>query len=72
MLFADQSIMIPNIDDIMDYRPAGQDKLYSVLGCDSLSSVEQIHTEFKARARELHPDKAGGTESTEAFQVRSS
>ena len=39
---------------------------YSVLGCDPLSSEEQIMTEFRVRAKQTHPDKEGATED---FQV---
>lgn len=31
--------------------------LYEILGCDELSSQEQIIAEYKIRAKALHPDK---------------
>ena len=30
---------------------------YALLGCTELSSIEQIDTEYKLRAKECHPDK---------------
>ena len=34
-----------------------KDDYYALLGCTELSSLEQIDTEYKVRARECHPDK---------------
>ncbi|KAM4636221.1 dnaJ homolog subfamily C member 12 [Discoglossus pictus] len=46
----------------------GQD-YYSLLGCDELSTVEQILVEYKVRALECHPDKHPGSQkSVEDFQ----
>ncbi|PVU89564.1 hypothetical protein BB559_005063 [Furculomyces boomerangus] len=33
------------------------DNLYEVLGCTTDSTTEQIHAEYKARARLFHPDR---------------
>ncbi|XP_046853656.1 J domain-containing protein-like [Xenia sp. Carnegie-2017] len=44
--------------------------LYEILGCDELSSQEQIIAEYKIRARALHPDKipeSGNRDATEKF-----
>ncbi|XP_069188617.1 J domain-containing protein isoform X2 [Procambarus clarkii] len=34
-----------------------KDNFYDILGCDPMSSVEQIQAEYKVRALQLHPDK---------------
>ena len=45
-----------------------KDYLYKLLGCDELSSEEQIIAEYKTKAKALHPDKnSGGVETTEEF-----
>ncbi|XP_068111471.1 dnaJ homolog subfamily C member 12 [Hyperolius riggenbachi] len=42
---------------------------YTLLGCDELSTVEQILAEYKVRALELHPDKHPGKHAAvEEFQ----
>ncbi|KAG8552289.1 hypothetical protein GDO81_004470 [Engystomops pustulosus] len=42
---------------------------YALLGCDELSTVEQIITEYKVRALECHPDKhPGNQKAVEEFQ----
>ncbi|XP_075072546.1 dnaJ homolog subfamily C member 12 [Mixophyes fleayi] len=42
---------------------------YTLLGCDELSTVEQIVAEYKVRALECHPDKHPGNQnSVEEFQ----
>ncbi|CAH2322060.1 Hypothetical predicted protein [Pelobates cultripes] len=42
---------------------------YSLLGCDELSTVEQILAEYKVRALECHPDKQpGNKKAVEDFQ----
>ncbi|KAG8435256.1 hypothetical protein GDO86_013272 [Hymenochirus boettgeri] len=42
---------------------------YSLLGCDELSTVEQILAEYKVRALECHPDKhPGNQKAVEDFQ----
>uniref|UniRef100_A0A673TQZ1 DnaJ heat shock protein family (Hsp40) member C12 n=1 Tax=Suricata suricatta TaxID=37032 RepID=A0A673TQZ1_SURSU len=45
------------MDTILSYRSEDTEDYYVLLGCDELSSVEQILAEFKARALECHPDK---------------
>uniref|UniRef100_A0A5F5PKD3 DnaJ heat shock protein family (Hsp40) member C12 n=1 Tax=Equus caballus TaxID=9796 RepID=A0A5F5PKD3_HORSE len=45
------------MDAILNYRSEDTEDYYTLLGCDELSSVEQILAEFKVRALEYHPDK---------------
>uniref|UniRef100_A0A8C0MPG2 DnaJ heat shock protein family (Hsp40) member C12 n=1 Tax=Canis lupus familiaris TaxID=9615 RepID=A0A8C0MPG2_CANLF len=45
------------MDAILNYRSEDTEDYYMLLGCDELSSVEQILAEFKVRALECHPDK---------------
>lgn len=57
------------MDAILNYRPEGSEDYYALLGCDELSSVEQILTEFKVRALECHPDKhPENSKAVETFQ----
>jgi DnaJ family protein C protein 12 len=52
--------MAENMEDV--------DYLYKLLGCDELSSEEQIIREYKIRAKALHPDKnSGDIETTNEF-----
>ncbi len=46
-----------NIDNILKYEADPSEDFYSLLGCDPSSSEEQILAEFKARAKNCHPDK---------------
>ena len=43
------------MDEIFSFYP--KQDFYSLLGCTESSSMEQISTEYKLRARECHPDK---------------
>ncbi|XP_074152707.1 dnaJ homolog subfamily C member 12 isoform X1 [Sminthopsis crassicaudata] len=43
------AILNSRMEDIEDY--------YELLGCDELSTIDQILAEFKIRALECHPDK---------------
>uniref|UniRef100_A0A8D0G8A7 DnaJ homolog subfamily C member 12 n=1 Tax=Sphenodon punctatus TaxID=8508 RepID=A0A8D0G8A7_SPHPU len=45
------------MDAILNCRLEDLEDYYNLLGCDELSTVEQILSEFKARALECHPDK---------------
>uniref|UniRef100_H3AG09 DnaJ homolog subfamily C member 12 n=1 Tax=Latimeria chalumnae TaxID=7897 RepID=H3AG09_LATCH len=45
------------MDAILNCNPEDLEDYYTVLGCDELSTTEQILTEFKSRALECHPDK---------------
>uniref|UniRef100_A0A8C2MP72 DnaJ homolog subfamily C member 12 n=1 Tax=Cricetulus griseus TaxID=10029 RepID=A0A8C2MP72_CRIGR len=57
------------MDAILNYRPEGTEDYYALLGCDELSSVEQILAEFKVRALECHPDKhPENSKAVETFQ----
>lgn len=57
------------MDAILNYRSEDTEDYYTLLGCDELSSVEQILTEFKVRARECHPDKhPENSKAVETFQ----
>lgn len=57
------------MDAILNYRPEGSEDYYALLGCDELSSVEQILAEFKVRALECHPDKhPENSQAVETFQ----
>ncbi|XP_006010358.1 dnaJ homolog subfamily C member 12 [Latimeria chalumnae] len=46
-----------SMDAILNCNPEDLEDYYTVLGCDELSTTEQILTEFKSRALECHPDK---------------
>ncbi|XP_006889082.1 PREDICTED: dnaJ homolog subfamily C member 12 [Elephantulus edwardii] len=57
------------MDEILKYSLDDADDYYKLLGCDELSSVEQILAEFKIRALECHPDKhPENTKAVETFQ----
>ncbi|XP_029771228.1 dnaJ homolog subfamily C member 12 [Suricata suricatta] len=57
------------MDTILSYRSEDTEDYYVLLGCDELSSVEQILAEFKARALECHPDKhPENSKAVETFQ----
>ncbi|XP_072050824.1 dnaJ homolog subfamily C member 12-like [Amphiura filiformis] len=45
------------MDAIFDQKSSDEDDFYKLLACDELSSTEQINTEFKVKAHNLHPDK---------------
>ncbi|XP_004632092.2 dnaJ homolog subfamily C member 12 [Octodon degus] len=49
--------LLIRMDAILGYRVDDGEDYYALLGCDELSSVEQILAEFKIRALECHPDK---------------
>ncbi|XP_010193091.1 PREDICTED: dnaJ homolog subfamily C member 12 [Mesitornis unicolor] len=54
---------------ILNCRPDDLEDYYSLLGCDELSTVEQITAEFKIKALECHPDKhPGNPKAVENFQ----
>uniref|UniRef100_A0A8C3YW01 DnaJ homolog subfamily C member 12 n=1 Tax=Catagonus wagneri TaxID=51154 RepID=A0A8C3YW01_9CETA len=57
------------MDAILNYRSEDTEDYYELLGCDELSSVEQILAEFKIRALECHPDKhPENSQAVETFQ----
>lgn len=45
------------MDAILNHKAGDEDNFYKLLGCDELSSTEQINAEYKVLARSLHPDK---------------
>ncbi|XP_069756927.1 dnaJ homolog subfamily C member 12 [Narcine bancroftii] len=47
----------PRMDAMLNLAAEAGDDYYQVLGCDELSTTEQILAEFKAKALSCHPDK---------------
>ncbi|KAK7139698.1 hypothetical protein R3I94_012373 [Phoxinus phoxinus] len=45
------------MEAILNYRTEDLEDYYGLLGCDELSTPEQIVNEFKVRALACHPDK---------------
>ncbi|XP_023689463.1 dnaJ homolog subfamily C member 12 [Paramormyrops kingsleyae] len=45
------------MDALLNAKPEDLEDYYALLGCDELSSPEQILAEYKTRALERHPDK---------------
>ncbi|XP_034754367.1 dnaJ homolog subfamily C member 12 [Etheostoma cragini] len=45
------------MEAILNCKPGDLDDYYGLLGCDELSSTEQIVNEYKIRALACHPDK---------------
>ncbi|XP_072246503.1 dnaJ homolog subfamily C member 12 [Leuresthes tenuis] len=45
------------MDAVLSYKPEDLEDYYGLLGCDELSSTEQIINEYKIRALACHPDK---------------
>ncbi|KAF5927891.1 hypothetical protein HPG69_009257 [Diceros bicornis minor] len=61
--------LVISMDAILNYRSEDTEDYYTLLGCDELSSVEQILAEFKVRALEYHPDKhPENSKAVETFQ----
>ncbi|XP_063193700.1 dnaJ homolog subfamily C member 12 isoform X2 [Chroicocephalus ridibundus] len=57
------------MDAILNCRADDLEDYYNLLGCDELSTVEQILAEFKIKALECHPDKhPGNPKAVENFQ----
>lgn len=57
-----------NIDAILKYQHDPDSNYYTLLGCNQLSTVEQITAEYKVRALWYHPDKnPNDPESAEKF-----
>lgn len=52
--------MNEGLSDIFGYKPDESEDYYGILGCDELSSKEQITAEYKARVLHCHPDKHPG------------
>ncbi|KAK1905628.1 DnaJ like subfamily C member 12 [Dissostichus eleginoides] len=45
------------MEAILNSKPEDLEDYYGLLGCDELSSTEQILNEYKIRALACHPDK---------------
>ncbi|KAM9847621.1 dnaJ homolog subfamily C member 12 [Aulostomus maculatus] len=45
------------METVLNCRPEDLEDYYGLLGCDELSSTEQILNEYKVRALACHPDK---------------
>ncbi|XP_061600988.1 dnaJ homolog subfamily C member 12 [Cololabis saira] len=45
------------MDSVLSCKPEDLEDYYGLLGCDELSSTEQILNEYKIRALACHPDK---------------
>ena len=45
------------MDSILNFERDESKDFYAILGCDELSSTEQIQTEYKMRVLDCHPDK---------------
>ncbi|NXJ64295.1 DJC12 protein, partial [Rostratula benghalensis] len=57
------------MDAVLNCKPDDLEDYYNLLGCDELSTVEQILAEFKIKALECHPDKhPGNPKAVENFQ----
>ena len=46
-----------NVNSILNYEADPNEDYYNLLGCDSSASTEQIIAEYKAKAKDCHPDK---------------
>ena len=59
-----------NVDSILSYKKDPSLDFYTLLGCDSSATPEQVTAEFKVRARGCHPDKnCTDPKSTDRFQL---
>ncbi|XP_032921514.1 dnaJ homolog subfamily C member 12 isoform X2 [Catharus ustulatus] len=57
------------MDAILSCNPEDLEDYYNLLGCDELSTAEQILAEYKIKALECHPDKhPGNPKAVENFQ----
>ncbi|NXD14665.1 DJC12 protein, partial [Nothocercus nigrocapillus] len=57
------------MDAVLNCSPSDLEDYYHLLGCDELSTVEQILAEFKVKALECHPDKhLGDPKAVASFQ----
>ncbi|KAM9601503.1 LOW QUALITY PROTEIN: dnaJ homolog subfamily C member 12-like [Trichechus inunguis] len=57
------------MDTILNYSLEDTKDYYRLLGCNELSSVEQILAKFKIKALEHHPEKhAENSKAVETFQ----
>lgn len=63
---ANQEIPDPCVDDLI---PESQTRLYRIIGIGVGSSTQQIRAAYLRKARELHPDKNIGVNTTKEFQI---
>ncbi|XP_075550331.1 dnaJ homolog subfamily C member 12-like isoform X1 [Dermacentor variabilis] len=57
------------LEDVMKGRCKAQPDYYEILGCDEISSDEQLLCEYKVKALKFHPDKnPGDPEAAQQFQ----
>lgn len=57
------------MDAILNYEKGNEDDYYEVIGCDELSSIDQILCEYKVQSVKWHPDKnPDNPEAVEKFQ----
>ena len=56
-------------ESILHYEKDPKEDYYGILGCDKSSSAEQIVSEFKVRAKQLHPDKSDDPACEEKFKL---
>lgn len=52
------------LDQILQNVSKEEDDYYNILGCDELSTDEQLLCEYRVKALELHPDKNPGSPET--------
>ena len=45
------------MSSILNYEADPNEDYYGLLGCDASASTEQIIAEYKARAKDCHPDR---------------
>ena len=60
-----------DVGSILNYEADPNEDYYGLLGCDSSASTEQIIAEYKARAKNCHPDRNSAeaqSHSREKFQ----
>ncbi|XP_076364353.1 dnaJ homolog subfamily C member 12-like [Tachypleus tridentatus] len=56
------------MDSILHFERKEEDDFYFILGCDELSSTEQILAEYRCRAVGIHPDKNPDSNAVQRFQ----
>lgn len=59
-----------NVNAILNYEADPNEDYYNLLGCDSSASTEQIIAEYKAKAKDYHPDKNNTADDYDQLQSR--
>ena len=59
-----------NVNSILNYEADPNEDYYNLLGCDSSASTEQIIAEYKAKAKDYHPDKNNTADDYDQLQSR--